>query len=137
MDATVIAEIDKLLYQAEHVSLLSGMEKLYAYLRTKGLMYSAQISSKYIGCHEQNRDGCGVDPQHVHNLVDTFHKMGFVPMGKYLAVEVPLNAHGDKTRGFNQELVNGSNGLFPGLFKQGPCILVVSKYGFFNLGFVG
>ena len=130
----MIAEIDKLIYQAEHVSLLSGMENLYAYIRTKGLMYTAQISSKAA----MSRSETGAEwIRNTFTIWLIYGKMGFVPStGKYLAVEVPLNAHGDKTRGFNEELVNGSNGLLPGLFKQDQCILVVSKYGFCYLGFV-
>lgn len=80
-------------------------------------MYTAQVSSKLIGCSELNRDGYGVNPEHCHALVDKFLEMGFVPStGRFMAVEVPVSNEGDKTRQFNEQLVAESHDLFLGCF---------------------
>ena len=113
MDAAFKAKFKEVLDGATQKGLLSSMEVAYALLKEHGYMYHLQVHSKLIGCHEGNRDGFGVDPEHVHSLVDRFHDMGFVPSaGRYMAVEIPMGAQGDTTREFNQKLAASSKDLF-------------------------
>ena len=112
MDAAFKAKLKEVLDGATQKGLLSSMDAAYALLKEHGYMYHLQVHSKLIGCHEGNRDGFGVDPEHVHSLVDRFHDMGFVPSaGRYMAVEIPMGTEGDATRTFNEKLATSSKDL--------------------------
>lgn len=109
MDSVLRGKLAEQMSRAENEALLAGMENTYQLLRQSGLMYTIQISPAFVGCHPQNRDGIGVDQQHVHSLVDKFQESGFVSSaGRYMAVEVePVN---NTVKDFNEEMVAKSNG---------------------------
>ncbi|CAK9087247.1 Putative mitochondrial protein, partial [Durusdinium trenchii] len=109
MDSVLRGKLAEQMSRAENEALLAGMENTYQLLRQSGLMYTIQISPAFVGCHPQNRDGIGVDQQHVHSLVDKFQESGFASSaGRYMAVEVePGN---NTVKDFNEEMVAKSNG---------------------------
>ena len=119
IDGALKKKIQTILDQASQGSLLASMEECYKVLRDHSLMYQMQVSSKFIGASELNRDGFGVDAGHVHQILDRFWDMGYVPSaGRYICVEIPSGTAGDKTRKFNEDLVAGSNMMFLVVFSH-------------------
>ena len=112
MSSAVKSQIRTLLNQAQgSVGLLKTMNEVYAVLRDNHLMFKQKLHAKHIGCHESNRDGLGVAPDHVHSLIQDFYDFGYLENEiKWMAVELQ-GKNGEGTRAYNEELVRNSNGL--------------------------
>lgn len=112
LDSNLKQKISTLLTEAKSGGgLLKCMNQIYAMLRSEGLMWKAILHCRHVGCHENNRDGLGIAPDHVHQLAQDFFEFGYVE-GECHRMAVELHGpKGDATRKYNEELVNQSNGL--------------------------
>ena len=57
--------------------LLSSVRRLLTFLKTEGIMYKVVLGCMVIGKHPANRDGYGVTPAKVHELIDGFVNVGY------------------------------------------------------------
>ena len=78
------------------------------YLKKKHLLWTVKLEPMLVGIHPCNRDGYGVKPQDVLDLIDSIVDVGFVK-GKVHAVGVEVE--NDEVRRWNERLFASANGL--------------------------
>ena len=73
-------------------------------------MYKCKIQPGLVGCHEENRDGYGVNGHDVFQLTDDIFELGF-DLNEVKAVAAEINTANDKTIDFNYDMVAKANGM--------------------------
>ena len=72
------AELEELVKEAQgSCGIVVGMGKVMRKLAELGLMRYQQIEPNYIACHKLNRDGYGLSPMGVHQLLDDICQVGW------------------------------------------------------------
>ena len=78
------------------------VENILDYLKKKHLLWTVKLEPMLVGIHPCNRDGYGVNPQDVLDLIDSIVDVGFVK-GKVHAVGVEVES--DEVRRWNERLL--------------------------------
>lgn len=106
-------ELKPLLDDARHGGggLVRSMEKVIEVLKRHGMAWTQQLHSRFVGCHPCNRDGQGIQPDHVHSLCQSLFKSGYSQSeAKNWCIEVGADEHAAVVS-FNVDLVQRANGL--------------------------
>ena len=91
--------------------LIRSMEKAIEVLRRHGLAWTQQLHCRFVGCHPCNRDGQGIQPDHVHSLCQSLFESGYSQKeSKNWCIEVASDEH-SAVVAFNVDLVKRANGL--------------------------
>ena len=110
-------KIASLMNTAQSSSLLQNIKSIFGLLSEAGLMYSMTVPSKHIGIHPCNRDGYGVNPHDVHELLESIAAIGWdKDEAKGVAVEVDNSDQ--EVVDFNSKAIANSNGLLAPLDSQ-------------------
>lgn len=88
--------------------LVKVVESALEYLRQHHLLSSMRLQPMLVGIHPCNRDGYGVNPQDIRDLIDSIIDVGFVK-GKVHAVGVEIES--PEVREWNERLFATANGL--------------------------
>ncbi|CAE7217968.1 unnamed protein product [Symbiodinium sp. CCMP2592] len=92
--------------------LVRIVENCLNYLKSKHLLTSMQLEASLVGIHPCNRDGYGVNPQDVRDLVDSIVDGGYVPTRVHA---VGVEVEGDWVRQWNKKLFESAHGLLGSL----------------------
>jgi hypothetical protein len=106
----VRAEIRDLLNRAETVSLVQSIRQLFALLEKHDLMHKSKLRPGLVGCHQENRDGYGVNGHDVAQLATDIYGIGFDPT-EVKAVAAQIDQSDTITIDFNTAMVAQSFGL--------------------------
>ena len=120
LDPAVKSELEELVKEAQgHSGIVVGMGKVMRKLADLGLMRYQQIEPSYIACHKLNRDGFGLSPQGVHQLLDDIVQVGW-DSKETNPICVDVDPSDSTILDFNVKLASSSGGLLPSLTK-GQC----------------
>ena len=109
LPADVKAELEGFLQEAaDGEKMVKIVENILDYLKKKHLLWTVKLEPMLVGIHPCNRDGYGVNPQDVLDLIDSIVDVGFVK-GKVHAVGVEVES--DEVRRWNERLFASANGL--------------------------
>ncbi|CAE7296246.1 unnamed protein product [Symbiodinium sp. CCMP2592] len=92
--------------------LVRIVENCLNYLKSKHLLTSMKLEASLVGIHPCNRDGYGVNPQDVRDLVDSIVDVGYVPTRVHA---VGVEVEGDWVRQWNKKLFESAHGLLGSL----------------------
>ena len=107
----VQAKVKQLIENAEKGAHVQNVQNIIDLLQEENLVYTTKISPRFMHVHPENRDGVGVNPVYVHELLVDVLKSGWNWREvRPICCEV---SHRDCSRvtAFNQELVAQSKGL--------------------------
>lgn len=106
--------ISELLDKAEHTSLVQSVRQILGELKTAGLAYEMKLLPRLVGTHPANRDGFGISPVAVHDLISSIFSLGFDHHEvRCLCVEV---RPGDTSvNEYNRTMIAGSGGMLAAL----------------------
>ncbi|OLP82472.1 hypothetical protein AK812_SmicGene36890 [Symbiodinium microadriaticum] len=93
---------------ADGDKMVKVVEATLEFLRKHHLLSTMKLEPKLVGVHPSNRDGYGVNPQDVLDLVDSIIDVGFVK-GRVHAVGVEVESQ--HVRDWNSNLFASANGL--------------------------
>ena len=68
------------------------------YMEEEHLVYRLTIKCEFLGVHETNRNGMGVDLAHMAELMESIAAMGYVDHGGRICVELDSSADSELTR---------------------------------------
>ncbi|CAE7466606.1 unnamed protein product [Symbiodinium sp. CCMP2592] len=106
---------------ADGEKMVKVVEATLDLLRKNHLLSTMKLEPKLVGVHPSNRDGYGVNPQDVLDLVDSIIDVGFVK-GRVHAVGVEVESQ--HVRDWNSNLFASANG---GLGSMEPDLLKVTS----------
>ena len=115
--------VQKLLAEFESNEMRDGVltfqEKLMQLLEGAGLVDIKNVSVAKVGVHPCNRDGAGLVPVDVHDLLLHIVKNGWSHTAvDAMAIEIPPSVEGQTWREFNEQLCNESDGLIAAVDKE-------------------
>lgn len=105
------AKVKQLMENAEKGAHVQNVQNIIDLLQEENLVYTTKICPRFVHAHPENRDGVGVSPVYVHELLVDVLKSGWNWREvRPICVEV---SHRDCSRitTFNQQLVAQSKGL--------------------------
>ena len=119
LSAEIKVQLQSFLQEAaDGDKLVKVVENTLDYLRKHHLVSTMKLEPKLVGVHPSNRDGYGVNPQDVLDLVDSIVDVGFVK-GRVHAVGVEVESQ--HVRDWNSSLFASANGFLgsmePNLLK--------------------
>ena len=77
LDESVKKELTDAVQDAQKSGIVQGMQKVLALLSKHGLLQSQVIEPSLVGVHPSNRDGLGIVPHSVHQLLEDIASVGF------------------------------------------------------------
>ena len=108
--------------------LVKHMNAVYSFLREAGLMHGPTVlHCRQIGCHSSNRDGLGVNSDHVWELLENIASLGWLKEeATGIVIELGKDGASDSVRAFNTAMVESSMGMSlacsnPNLFPMLSC----------------
>lgn len=106
MSSEQVAHVKELLKKAAAGDgLVKHMSSVYSILREAGLMNGPTIlHSRWVGCHSSNRDGLGINPDHVWDLLSNISDLGWLP-SEACGIVVELSKSDTSVREFNLRMV--------------------------------
>lgn len=105
------AKVASLLSSCEHgTGIVAGCKQLISFLLEEKIAYRLTVPSLLVGVHPTNRDGYGVNPHDMHDLMDDIFSLGW-DTSKVSALCVELDSTDKSIRDFNEELVLGCKGM--------------------------
>lgn len=112
LDDNVRKELHDAVQDAQKSGIVQGMQKTLALLSKHGLLQSQVIEPGLVGIHPSNRDGMGIVPHSVHQLLEDIASVGFDSRQcDPLCTDVPP---GDRLiESFNLQLAESSQGTIP------------------------
>lgn len=107
-------ELTDAVQDAQKSGIVQGMQKVLALLSKHGLLQSQVIEPGLVGIHPSNRDGLGIVPHSVHQLLEDIASVGFDSRQcDPLCTDV---APGDRLiERFNLQLAESSQGTIPAI----------------------
>ena len=114
LDERAKKELTDAVQDAQKSGIVQGMQKVLGLLTKYGLVQSQVIEPGLVGIHPSNRDGMGIVPHSVHQLLEDIASVGFDSRQcDPLCMDVPP---GDPLiERFNQQLVESSQGTIPAI----------------------
>lgn len=114
MEPALKLRISELVDKAEQSSLVQSVRQILVELKAVGLVYEMKLLPRLIGTHPANRDGFGISPVAVHDLISSIYSLGFDDNEvRCLCVEV---RPGDTSvNEYNRTMVAGSGGMLAAL----------------------
>lgn len=112
LDESVKKELTDAVQDAQKSGIVQGMQKVLALLSKHGLLQSQVIEPSLVGVHPSNRDGLGIVPHSVHQLLEDIASVGFDSRQcDPMCTDV---APGDREiERFNLQLAESSQGTIP------------------------
>ena len=112
LDPTVKAELVAAVQEAQKTGIVQGMQRVLGKLANCGLIQSQVIEPGLIGVHPSNRDGMGLVPHSVHQLLEDIASVGFdARQCDPICTDVPPGNVIIET--FNHNLAESSQGSIP------------------------
>jgi hypothetical protein len=109
--SAVNAKLASLLKSCEHgTGIVAGCKQLISFLLEERVAYRLTVPSLLVGVHPTNRDGYGVNPHDMHDLMDDIFSLGW-DTSKVSALCVELDPTDKSICGFNEQLVMGCKGM--------------------------
>ena len=109
--SAVNAKVASLLKSCEHgTGIVAGCKQLVGFLLEEKVAFRLTVPSLLVGVHPTNRDGYGVNPHDMHDLMDDIFSLGW-DTSKVSALCVELDPTDKSIRDFNAELVLGCKGM--------------------------
>ena len=91
-------ELQKYQDLAKNGQIVAATTAAMKFMEQEHLVYRLTISCQYVGVHENNRNGMGVDLAHLAELRENIAAMGYVDHGGRICVELDASPQSDKTR---------------------------------------
>lgn len=117
MEPHHLAKIKEFIAAAEQGALAESMSQCMTFMQEAGLMVSMVLKPMLIGVHHSNRDGMGIDCNHLQTLISNISSLGYVASGQQsfekVCVELSDDPDSDRTRDFNVRLSAESCGKLP------------------------
>jgi hypothetical protein len=106
--------ISELIEKAEHTSLVQSVRQILGELTASGLAYEMKLLPRLVGTHPANRDGFGISPVAVHDLISSIYSLGF-DSNEVRCLCVEVRPGDTSVNEYNRAMISGSGGMLAAL----------------------